>query len=115
MILEEVKPMAKMEHTIEIEMGDDFADVFNIVRSEHENIMQRIDQIEGKLVFDHENKLKTIYGKLRSELLDEFRLTGQYHRACDKHNEEIHASNYAVLERTIDLLEAFYPWLNKEG
>jgi hypothetical protein len=103
-----------MEPIIKIEMDDGFKGAFNAVRSEHENIMKRIDEIEGKLVFDHENKIKTIYGRLKSESLDEFQLVQQYHREGDEHNEATHVGGFAGLRRAVDLMEEYYPWLKED-
>jgi hypothetical protein len=103
-----------MEPIIKIEMDDGFKDAFNAVRSEHESIIKRIDEIERKLVFDHENKIKTIYGKLKSEMDDEFYAAAQY---CDEGNhygEGLCRGKMHGMTRATDLLEEYYPWLHKE-
>jgi hypothetical protein len=80
----------------------------------NESLSQRIDEIEGKLVFDNENKLKTIYGRLKSESLDEYTTAQRYRREGDEYEEGVHVGECVGLRRAADLLEEYYPWLKKD-
>jgi hypothetical protein len=81
----------------------------------NKSLSQLIDEIEGKLVFDHENKLKTIYGRLKSEASDEFGAASRCRYEGDEYQEGICVGRMLGLRRATDLLEEYYPWLKEEA
>jgi hypothetical protein len=103
-----------MEPIIKIEMDDGFKDAFNAVRSEHESIIKRINEIERKLVFENDDKITKLHEDLKVKAQEEFNNHLKYKCWNDDYQSTICEGRYFGLLYAIEAMEELYPWLKKD-